>query len=1256
MQGILCALGIVCLASVVHGTDNDSRPVASWRFGTEEISKLRPHGGVDRDQAGPRPPEFPDFPAGNTAVRLDGQGARFVVPDPGPASDFDFTNGDAITLQAWVNMEQPIAHDQNLYVIGKGRTHRGDFARDNQNWALRLRGVDGQARVSFLFATEPTADQPKPDSHWHRWTSRVGFVPGTGWHRIAISYHFGAPNSIKAWVNEDQVEGQWDMGGATDEPPVVDDDAIWIGSSMGGSPGNSFAGLVDEVTIYREVVPASHMATLYRREGPERKVTESPEIAPQLVNAPGAVSVRIFEGLSAHNQWLPIDIASHPPVIAYDTDCMLFPRLPTRYDPFGVRASWKPPALLQAAARVELPAGEHQLLLRARGLSRVWLDDKVLARIAVRKDGGNAHQPVLPLAEPPAPGHRRVGYGDQETLVTFQLDRPGVHQIVLESFVGTSRVRVEPGEMLLAIRTSQGQAFELVHDLAAASPGVPVTDDAIEQALSQIENQLDALETQVRRQAAQGQADYWDGRHAAARQWVAANPPPAIPFSAEVTASSAAENTPNSTIDAFHPIDAFLFAKVAAVQNNVATEAHGDTTQFQQHVLPVLREHCFRCHDEHAEGGLQLTDRDLLLAGGDSGEPAVVPHDSDKSLLVARIRSDDEAERMPPSGSLNTEQIHILEQWVASGVAWGSEVSAESLVASPIVDDATFLRRVYLDCWGIPPTEKEVREFLTSQASDKRQQVIERLLDDPRLADHWVSYWQDVLAENPNILKPSLNNTGPFRFFLHDALRDNWSIDRLVTELIMLRGSEWEGGAAGFGMAADNDAPLATRGLVLASAFLAIDMQCARCHDSPYHDTLQQDLFALSAMLARKPVTVPSTSSVSTGFFDSNKGRQSLIQVTLQPGQPVQPEWPFATETGAHDDASIEAWIRSPNDSRERLAVLMTSPTNQRFAAVIANRIWKRLMGAGLVEPAEDWEAKQASHPELLSWLSRELVAADYDQRHLMQLILNSDAYQREATGSNLRTTAADRFFMAPDRRRLTAEQIVDSLFSASGHPMQVDEITFDADGMHAATTMISLGKPKRAWEFATLSNERDRPSLALPRAQAVTDVLEAFGWNGSRQNAITDRNVDPTVLQPGILANGVMAAWITRASLDSELANLAVASASPDALVESLFLRFLGRLPVDQEREVYSATLSVGFAERLVPAAQIVHAEPLEPLSHVSWRNHLRSEANLIKLEMERRARAGDPPDPRLRAEWRETYEDVVWSLINSPEFVWVP
>jgi len=1223
------------------------QPIASWQFGTEETARLTPHGGVHRDQPGPRPPEFPDFDAGNTAVKLDGKGAHFSFADPGPHSDFDFTNGDAITIHAWVNMDQSIAPDSNLYVIGKGRTQDGRFAGDNQNWALRLRGVDGQARISFLFATAKTADQPKRDSHWHRWTSDAGFVPGTGWHRIAVSYRFGDPKSVTGWLNDKKVSGKWDMGGATDEAPVVDDDSIWIGSSMGGSAGSSFAGLIDDISIFRAALPDAELAARYRREGPERRIADFPEVVPQLPHTAGAVSVRIFEGIGAHDRWLPVDPAVNQPIVAYDADEMLFPRLPKRFDEFGVRASWKPTALLQAAAQVELPAGEHQLLLRARGVSRVWLGDEVIARIGVRKGGSDAHQPVVPLPQPPLPDHRRVGYGDQEVVVSFTVDRPGVYPIILESLVGSTKVRVEPGETLLAIRKPGSHAFELIRDSAAASPAVPVVDGAIESAIVRIEQQLDSLETQIRQRASSVHDDYWHGRHEAARAWVSQNPAPPIP-----TLSVGSSSSGNS----INPIDAFLAAKIDAAKTESSSPPHGDVAQFQQEVMPILRNHCFRCHDENAEGGLQLTSRELALAGGDSGDPAVVPGDLDHSLLIARIRSDVEGERMPPSGNMKSQEIETLEKWVSGGVSWGRSLAVDAITPSPRIDDAAFLRRVYLDCWGVPPTDTDVQSFLADQDPNKRSKVIDRLLNDSRVADHWVSYWQDVLAENPNILKPSINNTGPFRFFIHDALRDNWSIDRLVTELVMLRGSEREGGSAGFGMAADNDAPLATRGLVLASAFLGIDLQCARCHDSPYHETKQQDLFALSAMLARKPVTVPKTSTVSPGFFEAHKGRQSLIKVTLKPGVPVAPEWPFTAATGAADGPSIESLMRQPTDSRERLATLITAPSNERFAAVIANRLWKRLLGAGLIEPADDWEAKRASHPELLTWLSRELVVSGYDQRHLIRLILNSDAYQREATGANLAASAADRFFMAPDRRRLTAEQIVDSMFFASGHALQVDELTFDADGLRPAGTMISLGVPKRAWEFATLSNERDRPSLALPRAQAVTDVLEAFGWNGSRQNALTQRDTDPNVLQPGILSNGVMASWITRASIDSELANLAVAAGSVDDLLDTLFLRFLGRRATELEQTNYRVTLSQGFENRLLPSEQVVRPQPPEPLSHVSWTNHLRSEANVIKIEMQRRARVGDAPDPRLRPQWREAYEDVVWSLINSPEFVWVP
>ena len=110
-----------------------------------------------------------------------------------------------------------------------------------------------------------------------------------------------------------------------------------------------------------------------------------------------------------------------------------------------------------------------------------------------------------------------------------------------------------------------------------------------------------------------------------------------------------------------------------------------------------------------------------------------------------------------------------------------------------------------------------------------------------------------------------------------------------------------------------------------------------------------------------------------------------------------------------------------------------------------------------------------------------------------------------------------------------TAEQIVDSLFTATGCTIDVEELTFVHDGRRPIGKRQSLGKPTRAWMFASLNNERDRPSLSLPRARVVADVLEAFGWNGSRQKPIHQRETDPNVLQPGVLANGTLAMTLTR-------------------------------------------------------------------------------------------------------------------------------
>jgi hypothetical protein len=105
----------------------------------------------------------------------------------------------------------------------------------------------------------------------------------------------------------------------------------------------------------------------------------------------------------------------------------------------------------------------------------------------------------------------------------------------------------------------------------------------------------------------------------------------------------------------------------------------------------------------------------------------------------------------------------------------------------------------------------------------------------------------------------------------------------------------------------------------------------------------------------------------------------------------------------------------------------------------------------------------------------------------------------------------------------MSAEQVVDSLFTACSKDFQAGELNIDADGSRVFTSSLNLGHPTRAWQFTSLSNERDRPSLSLPMAQGFLDVLESFGWRASRQDPLTVREESPNGLQPAVLANGVL-------------------------------------------------------------------------------------------------------------------------------------
>ena len=1227
-------VGILFLTAVAV-VAADSSLVARWDFDGEDPIDMVSHGGVKSGEAGPASPEFPILPKGNQSIRLDGKGTRLMLPDTGKDSRFKFRKDDPITLEAWVKLDGPKTSSP-MYIIGKGRTGGPDFSKDNQNWSLRVVYAGNAVRLSFLFAVEPGSGS----SAWHRWTSNDGFAGNDGWHHVAVAYRFGDPKSVRGWIDGKPSDGRWDLGGEANVKPVVDNDAVWIGSALNGNSGNSFRGWLDAVAVHRAVLDDKTMAARFKRVGGPRIITSppqpqpAPEVMPLITDVPAdRVLLTMAEGFPSETRWMNEGEADDGEFMRWVGDEFILPRIPLRHDEWGIRQGWKVPMLVRMVADVNLPPGKQRIMLRARALGRLWIDGQLVARTkAVTVQPPNGEEPVTPVGEPPLPGLRIAGYHQQEVFGEVTVEPGKTSRVILELVVGGKNLRPETGEFCVAIQTADGESFSVLR--AGARDRLTLTDEAVGPVLAGIEESLGEFDDLNRRRAAASRNAFWQQRHSAAKQWARANSAPSVP-----------------KIDGIHhPIDAFVRAKI---DRAVAASAGTDRKQaeeFHGKILPLLRENCFRCHGEKEKGGLKLDSRERLLE-------AVMPGDPEKSEMIFRLHSDDEDERMPPTGDpLAGSQIALLEEWIEHGAEWPSPpVDAAEIAERPLINDAAFLRRVYLDTVGVPPTFAEADAFLADQSRDKREHLISRLLSDERGADNWVGYWQDMLAENPALLNQSQGSTGPFRWFIYDSLRDNKPLDRMVTELILLRGGKYEGGSAGFGMAAENDAPFAAKGHIVASAFLGIELQCARCHDSPYHSSTQRDLFSLAAMFERKPVGAPKTSQVPAGFFE-NRERKALIKVTLKPGEQVPPEWRFAKMTGMADGDGVDRLMEDPKDTRERLATLITAPGNRRFARVVVNRIWKRLMGAGLVEPIHDWEGRNASHPELLDWLAHRFVAEGFNANYIIGLMLTSDAYQRQAIEVNLAASTELRFFSGPERRRLSAEQVVDSLFAATGNQLNIGELTFVHDGKRPLSNRQTLGFPRRAWMLADLNNERDRPSLSLPEARTITDVLEAFGWKGARQQPITERAQDPNVLQPGILANGTLVETLSRASNKSDLAALAVSASAPDELVETMFLRVLARRPTAGEQKQFSAALEKGFAERVIPAAQVRPIEESEPLPLITWFNHQRHEATKVQNAVERRTRKGPPADPRLRQQWREKFEDMVWSLINHREFVWIP
>ncbi len=1093
------------------------KPVAYWRFEAGNLAthpesaaaavleKGKVRGQVQREEAGPDPARFPLFDAKQHAIQFSQPGA-ITVADPGDNSPLDFARGDSITIEAWVNVSK-LSNGQQMYVVGKGRTKNEGFADENQNYALRLAGIDGQARLSFLFRSADNRRGHRDD--YHRWNSSRGFAVKSGWHHIAVSYTFGAPESIRGYVDGQPTSGTWDYGGATDEAPVVDNDELWIGSALGLSASNGFQGSIDEVALYRAALAPERMAARWRAIEPKPYITNVP--LPE-----GRVLIEIFEGIIDAKDW---SFILGEPTERFSADAFFWRELPHKYTARGVRDDRSNPLVVRATAEVVLGEGPMHWLVRSRGAARLFVDQKPVAQIAFPSNRTDGHQPIYTVVPSPHKGLRPLAIGDQEQLVSFTGDGRA-HRVTFEFIVGGGKRRAELGETFVSVARPD-EAFRPLNERQATFASADDWD--VYEAAQQ--RQLVELNRERRMAASREYAAYWSDRHEKARVALKALPSIEVP----------------------------QLAGAAAIHNDI--------------------------------------DR----------------------FIQARL-------------------------------------DAAQLKPMPLADDWTFLRRVTLDTLGRLPNRAEVEQFWAIEAPTRRSAWIDRLLSSDEWADHWVGYWQDVLAENPNILNPTLNNTGPFRWWIYESFLDNKPFDRFATELILMEGSVLGGGAGGFAMATQNDVPMAAKAHVIGQAFLAMEMKCARCHDAPYHDFRQRELFSLAAMLNRAPQAVPKTSSIPV----SDEALQSLlVKVTLKPGENVPPEWPFAELLNG---SAVVDMLQDRNDRREQLAALVTSSDNHRFAQVIVNRLWHRYLGRGLIEPVDDWQQQQPVQRELFAWLERELVRSGYDLKQLARLILGSHVYQRQCLDPAAVDAERASLFAGPIRRRMSAEQIVDSLLSASGKTLNVEDMNIDVDGSRRTDVSINLGAPSRAWQFTSLSNERDRPSLSLPAAQTVVNVLEAFDWRGARQDPRTQRAQESTAIQPAVLANGVFANRATQLSDDSQLTALAIAADSPQSLIEALYATLLTRRATASELALFVPLLQDGFERRIVSLDAPRRRGVSPKQTGVSWSNHLKSEANQRKVQLAVELEAGDPPTAKLATEWRERAEDLIWTLLNSPEFVMVP
>ncbi len=345
---------------------------------------------------------------------------------------------------------------------------------------------------------------------------------------------------------------------------------------------------------------------------------------------------------------------------------------------------------------------------------------------------------------------------------------------------------------------------------------------------------------------------------------------------------------------------------------------------------------------------------------------------------------------------------------------------------SPLADDATFLRRVYLDLNGIPPTPKQARAFLEDPEKSrlKRQRLIDELIKRKEYVDHWAHKWGDLLQSNRKYLGEK--GTWVFRQWIRDSIAANKPYDDMVRELITSVGSTYQNPAANFFRV--NDDPKAALETT-SQVFMGVRLVCANCHDHPFERWTQDQYYETAAFFAAVGIKPGFDNDEQIVFVKRDDDRVKYPRS----GQYADPKYLVAA-AGAPP-------IPDDGDRREALAAWLTSDENPFFARAITNRIWSYLMGRGIIDPVDDIRASNPPvNEELLAALADDFIKNGYDLQHVIRTIVNSRAYQTSITTNKWNETDETNFSRFKPRR-LPAETLLDAISIATGSPLEFEGV-----------------------------------------------------------------------------------------------------------------------------------------------------------------------------------------------------------------------